>query len=98
MRHLATCLICVNAVFMPFDAYVNATYFTLRSGGQTFVTFLFDSCFTWVVCVPVAYCLSRFTNLTIVPLFSICLSTYLIKCAVGAFMLKQGKWIQNLTV
>ena len=98
VRHLATCLICVNAVFMPFDAYVNATYFTLRSGGQTFVTFLFDSCFTWVVCVPVAYCLSRFTNLTIVPLFSICLSTYLIKCAVGAFMLKQGKWIQNLTV
>ena len=98
VRHLATCLICVNAVFMPFDAYVNATYFTLRSGGQTFVTFLFDSCFTWVVCVPVAYCLSRITNLSIVPLFSICLSTYLIKCAIGAFMLKQGKWIQNLTV
>ena len=98
VRHLATCLICVNAVFMPFDAYVNATYFTLRSGGQTFVTFLFDSCFTWVVCAPVAYCLSRFTNLSIVPLFSICLSTYLIKCAIGAFMLKQGKWIQNLTV
>ena len=98
VRHLATALICVNAVFMPFDAYVNATYFTLRSGGQTFVTFLFDSCFTWVVCVPVAFCLSRFTNLSIVPLFSICLSTYLIKCAIGAFMLKQGKWIQNLTV
>ena len=98
VRHLAAALICVNAVFMPFDAYVNATYFTLRSGGQTFVTVLVDSCFTWVVCVPVAYCLSRFTNLTIVPLFSICLSTYLIKCAVGAFMLKQGKWIQNLTV
>lgn len=98
VRHLATALICVNAVFMPFDAYVNATYFTLRSGGQTFVTFLFDSCFTWVVCVPVAYCLSRFTNLSIVPLFSICLSTYLIKCAIGAFMLKQGRWIQNLTV
>ena len=98
VRHLAAALICVNAVFMPFDAYVNATYFTLRSGGQTFVTFLFDSCFTWVVCVPVAYCLSRFTDLSIVPLFSICLSTYLIKCAIGAFMLKQGKWIQNLTV
>ena len=98
VRHLATALICVNAVLMPFDAYVNATYFTLRSGGQTFVTFLFDSCFTWVVCVPVAYCLSRFTNLPIVPLFSICLSTNLIKCAIGMFMLKQGKWIQNLTV
>ena len=98
VRHLATWLICVNACIMPFDAYVNATYFTLRSGGQTLVTFLFDSCFVWVCCVPLAYCLSRFTNLTIVPLFAICLSTTLLKCAVGAFMLKQGKWIQNLTV
>ena len=98
VRHLATYLICVNACIMPFDAYVNATYFTLRSGGQTLVTFLFDSCFVWTCCVPLAYCLSRFTSLTIVPLFAICLSTTLLKCAVGAFMLKQGKWIQNLTI
>lgn len=98
VRHLATWLICINACIMPFDAYVNATYFTLRSGGQTLVTFLFDSCFVWVCCVPLAYCLSRFTNLSIVPLFAICLSMNLLKCAVGAFMLKQGKWIQNLTV
>ena len=97
VRRLATSLICVNALFMPFDAYVNATYFTLRSGGQTLVTFLFDSCFTWVCCVPLAYCLSRFTDLSIVPLFFLCLSTHLIKCAIGAFMLKQGKWIRNLT-
>lgn len=98
VRHLATWLICINAVNMPFDAYVNATYFTLRSGGQTLVTFLFDSCFVWVCSVPLAYCLSRFTNLSILPMFAICLSTNLIKCAIGAFMLKQGKWIQNLTL
>ena len=98
VRQLATWLICINAVFMPFDAYVNATYFTLRSGGQTFVTFLFDSFFVWTCCVPLAYCLSRFTSLSIIPLFSICLSTNLLKCAIGAFMLRQGKWIQNLTV
>jgi len=98
VRHLATWLICINACAMPFNSYTNATYFTLRSGGQTFVTFLFDSCFVWVVCVPLAYCLSRFTDMSILPLFAICLSTDLIKCALGAFMIKQGKWIQNLTV
>ena len=98
VRHLAARLICVNAVFMPFISYTNATYFTLRSGGQTMVTFLFDSCFVWGVCVPLAYCLSRFTSLPIVPLFAICQGTDLIKCAIGAFMIKQGKWIQNLTV
>ena len=98
VRHLATVLICINACAMPFNSYTNATYFTLRSGGQTLVTFLFDSCFVWVCCVPLAYCLSRFTSISIIPLFSICLSTELLKCAVGAYMLRQGKWIQNLTV
>ncbi len=98
VRQLATWLICINAVIMPFNSYTNATYFTLRSGGQTLVTFLFDSCFVWVCCVPLAFCLSRFTDLSIIPLFSICLSTDLLKCIVGAAMLKQGKWIQNLTV
>ena len=97
VRQLAATLICINAVAMPFNSYTNATYFTLRSGGQTFVTFLFDSCFVWVCCVPLAYCLSRFTDLTIIPLFAICLSTDLLKCILGAIMLKQGKWIQNLT-
>ena len=97
VRQLATTLICINAIMMPFNSYTNATYFTLRSGGQTFVTFLFDSCFMWVVCVPLAFCLSRFTDMSIVPLFAICVSTDFIKCALGAIMLKQGKWIQNLT-
>lgn len=82
---------------MPFQAYTNATYFTLRSGGQTMVTFLFDSCFVWVCCVPLAFCLSRFAHLPILPLYAICQSTDLFKCGIGAFMLKQGKWIQNLT-
>lgn len=97
VRQLATWLICINACIMPFNSYTNAAYFTLRSGGQTMVTFLFDSCFVWVVCVPLAYCLSRFTDLSIIPLFAICLSTDLIKCIIGASMIRQGKWIQNLT-
>ena len=98
VRQLATALICINAVMMPFNSYTNATYFTLRSGGQTMVTFLFDSCFVCGVCVPVAFCLSRFTQIDIIPLFLICQSLELAKCTIGAYMLKQGKWIQNLTV
>ena len=98
VRHLAAQLIWISAVMMPFGSYLNATYFTLRSGGQTFVTFLFDSCFMWVFCVPLAFCLSRFTNLPILPLYAICQATDFIKCVIGTVMLKQGKWIQNLTV
>ena len=98
VRALATRLICVSGFMMPFNSYTNGSYFTLRSGGQTLVTFLFDSCFIWGVCVPLAFCLSRFTDLPILPLYFIVQATDWVKCALGAYMIKQGKWIQNLTV
>ena len=97
VRHIATQVILVGAVMMPFNAYTHATYFTLRSGGQTFVTFLFDSCFVWCICVPLAYCLSRFTAIPIVPLYILCHTPELLKCILGTYMLKKGSWIQNLT-
>ncbi len=97
VQALATRLICIGAIFLPFNGYTNAAYFTLRSGGQTLVTFLFDSFFVWVFCVPLAFVLSRFTSLPILPLYFICCSTDLVKSAIGAIMIKQGKWIQNLT-
>lgn len=96
VRSLAMRFICVGAVIMPFNAYTNAAYFTLRSGGQTMVTFLFDSCFVWVCCVPIAFCLSRFTDMPIVPLYAICQATDLIKCVIGGRMIHKGAWIQNL--
>lgn len=97
VRDLATRFILIGAIMMPFNSYNHASYFTLRSGGQTMVTFLFDSCFQWVVCVPLAFCLSRFTAMPIVTLYAICQATDLLKCALGGWMLRQGKWIQNLT-
>ena len=97
VRLLAARLICISGFMMPFNSYTNAAYFTLRSGGQTLVTFLFDSCFVWAVCVPLAYCLSRFTGISILPLYFIVQATDWIKCALGAYMIRQGKWIQNLT-
>ncbi len=97
IRLLATQMLIISSIMMPFNAFTNATYFTLRSGGQTAVTFLFDSCFVWLVCVPLAYCLSRFTAITIIPLYAICQGLDLIKCILGSYMLKKGKWIQNLT-
>jgi len=98
VRQLATWMICINAFMLAFISYTNATYFTLRSGGKTMITFLFDSCFVWGVCIPLAYCLSRFTDLPIIPLFAICQTPEFLKCLIGGAMIKQGKWIQNLTL
>ena len=97
VRSLASQVICVAAAFMPFSAYVHSAYFALRSGGKTFVTFLFDSGFVWGINVPLAYCLSRFTGLPIVPLYALCLSTDILKCLVGYLMIRGGGWVQNLT-
>ena len=98
VKTLASDLLLVSACMMPIDAYTNASYFTLRSGGKTFITFLFDSGFVWSVCVPAAFILSRFTSIPIVPMFVIVRGLDLIKCVVGYIFIKRRKWVHNLTM
>jgi len=97
IRALSASLIRIIGILMPVMAYSLATYFTLRSGGQTFITFLFDSCFTWVCMVSLAFVLSRFTAIDVVPLFALSQGLELIKCFLGTWMLKKGIWIRKLT-
>lgn len=96
VRSLATMFLLIIAVLMPVFTYSHCCYFTLRSGGKTLVTFLFDSFFTWVFCVPVAYVLAHFTKLDIVMLYAICLGLDVFKCLIGGIMVKKGVWIQNI--
>ena len=96
VRSIAVGLICLTAVMMPVNSYNNAMYFTLRSGGQTFITFLFDSGFSWCVCVPVAFLLSRFTNLPILPLYGICVGVDIFKIFIGKPLLNKGVWINSI--
>ena len=96
VRTLASQLILISSLMIPFNAYVHAAYFTLRSGGKTGITFLFDCGFMWGLLVPLAFCLSRFTNLSIIPLYLICQGAEVIKSIVGYFMVRSGMWIQNL--
>ncbi len=96
IRLTATRLMQIGALCMPLDAFAHATYFTLRSGGKTFLTFLFDSCFVWMVDVPVAFCLTHFTSLGILTIFAICRSLCLIKCILGGWLVEKGIWIKNI--
>jgi len=96
VRHIAVGLICLSAVMMPVNSYNNAMYFTLRSGGQTFVTFIFDSGFSWCVCVPVAFLLSRFTDMPILPLYGICVGVDVFKVFIGKYLLDKGVWIRRI--
>ena len=96
VRALATHLIVISSLMIPFNAYVHAAYFTLRSGGKTGITFLFDCGFMWGLLVPLAFVLSRFTDLSIIPLYLICQGAEIVKSVVGYFMVRSGMWIQNL--
>lgn len=96
VRSLAKDFIIIVALCMPLHAFNHASYFTLRSGGKTIVTFLFDSVFTWVVSIPTAYMLTRYTDLHIVMVYFICQSLELFKCFIGFTLVKKGIWMQNI--
>ncbi len=96
-KRIATHFLIVQAIFMPISALMNAEYFTLRSGGKTTITLIFDSAFMWFLSVPVAFILSKFTGLSAVLVFVGVQCVEIIKCIVGAIMVKKGIWIHNLT-
>lgn len=95
-RELAKLFIIVMAVAMPQNAFLNAAYFTLRSGGKTVITFIFDCGFVWCVSVPIAYLLSRFTGLPVLAIFALVQAGDLLKCIIGFIFVKKGLWIQNI--
>lgn len=96
VRSLATKFITVAAFWMPFCSFSHCSYFTLRSGGKTLVTFIFDSVFTWVVMAPVAFILAHYTALGIVAVYFFVQGTELIKNIMGYFMVKSNVWLVQM--
>ena len=96
VRELATEFIRIVALCMPINSLANACYFTLRSGGKTFVTFLFDSFFVCAFTVPLALFLTHVVGMPIVPLFLICQLVDIVKCIIGLIMIRRGVWIHNI--
>ncbi|MBR4515610.1 MAG: MATE family efflux transporter [Lachnospiraceae bacterium] len=93
---IATQFMIVQALAMPQNGFLHTTYFTLRSGGRTIITFLFDSAFTWAVSVPAAFLLTRYTDLYVIWVFAIVNVLDWIKCIVGYVLLKNNMWMNNI--
>ena len=96
VKVLACDLLLVGAAMIPINAFTNACYFTLRSGGKTIITFIFDSAFLWVIAVPAAFVLSHFSPMPILPMYITVSLLDLIKCAVGYYLVKRRKWVNNI--
>ena len=96
IKGYATAFIIITALFFPVQGFLNSLYFTLRSGGKTFVTFLFDSVFSWVIPVPCAFVLCNFTELPVFAVFATVQAADFIKVAIGYVLIRKGVWISNL--
>ena len=94
-KELAKYIMIVAACFVPLQAMINTIYFTIRAGGRTFITFLFDSFYTWVIPVPVAIILSRLTNLDVIWMYLTISSIDIVKLIVGLCIFKSNIWCKK---
>ena len=96
VKSLASDFLRVTGLMMPLFGLCHSLYFTIRAGGKTFITFLFDSAFLMVIGVPLAFVLTRYTGLDIVSIYAICEGTALIKVIIGFAISTSGVWMQNI--
>ncbi|MBR1450149.1 MAG: MATE family efflux transporter, partial [Lachnospiraceae bacterium] len=96
VKSLASDFLRVTGSMMPLFGLCHSLYFTIRAGGKTLITFLFDSAFLMVIGVPLAFVLTRYTGLDIVSIYAICEGTALIKVIIGFTISASGVWMQNI--
>lgn len=96
IRRLATRMMQIAAVAMPFEALTHASYFTMRSGGRMLITMIFDCGFMWGLNVPVAFLLSRFTGLSVLWIYGAVQAIAVVKSLLGIILVERGGWVKNI--
>ena len=81
------------ALISPFFPLL---YIIIRSGGNAFITVLFDSVYTWAIVVPLAFILSRFTNMSVTLMLTIVNGMEVIKCFIAFAFVRSGIWVRNI--
>lgn len=97
IRAMAGSMIFILAIFKPVMGLVHSSYNTIRSGGKTWMTFINDSGFMWCISAPLAFCLTTFTDLSILPIYFLCQMPEVLKLIMSFIILKGDGWMQNLT-
>ncbi len=96
VRSLATNFIYVLALCLPISAFTHVAFFTIRAGGNSVVSFLYDSLNLWIINIPLAFCLTRFTALPILYIYFVCQAAEIIKFIAGFILVKKGVWLKNI--
>ena len=96
VKQLATQLLMVSACMMPVISLYYGSYFTLRAGGKTFLTFLFDSVYTMTISLVGAFLLTRLTQLSVFNIYIIVQCLDIPKAILGIILVKRGIWVHNI--
>ena len=96
VREMTRQMLIIAGLSLPLHSFAHVTYFTIRSGGRTMITFLFDAVYTWAVTVLLAFLLTRFTGLDIVRIYFCVQFIDVIKLVIGLLMLKSDFWARNV--
>ena len=96
VRDLTRQLLIVAGLSLPLHSFAHVCYFTIRSGGRTVITFLFDAVYTWAVTVLLAFLLTRFTDMTIIQIYACVQFIDIVKLVIGLFMLRSDFWARNV--
>ena len=96
VRDLTRRLLTIAGLALPIHSFAHVTYFTIRSGGRTIITFLFDAVYTWVVTVVLAYSLTHFTDMHILNIYFCVQFIDVLKLVIGLLMLRSDFWARNV--
>ena len=96
VRAMASRFLVIAGASFPIHSVIHVIYFTIRSGGKTVVTFLFDSVYTWVVPAMLSFVLCRFTSLDIVRIYFAVQFIDTVKLFVGIPLLRSGFWANRI--
>lgn len=96
VKNLATSLLIVAACMLPVISVYYSSYFTMRAGGKTFLTFLFDSGYTFVFTFMAALLLTRLTSLPILIIYILVQCVDIPKATLGLILVRKGIWVHNI--
>lgn len=86
----------VAAVLMPVQSFLHSCYFTIRSGGKTLITFVYDCGFVLLVNFPIALIIAKCTSLPILPMYAIVNGVDVVKASLGFILLKKKIWLNQI--
>ena len=96
VQDLTRQLLIIAGLSLPIHSFAHVTYFTIRSGGRTVITFFFDALYAWVVSVTAAFLLTRFTDWSIVQIYLCVQFIDVLKVVIGLIMLRSDFWARNV--